>query len=75
MKGGSLLANVMASMPAWSSFDPLPVLGSGKRDRKLGAKGSDSGGRDTAEVNEIFDDPANAQEPDAPNADKKAKRK
>ncbi|MEE9533805.1 MAG: hypothetical protein V3W06_05265 [Acidimicrobiia bacterium] len=74
LKGGSLLANVMASMPAWSAFDPLPVL-AGKRKRKLWGKDSDQAEQDTAEVKEIFDDPENAQEPDPPKADKKAKRK
>ena len=34
LHGGSLLASFLASMPAWRHFDPLPVLGAGKRDRK-----------------------------------------
>jgi VCBS repeat-containing protein len=34
LRGGSLLASFLVSMPAWRHFDPLPVLGSGKRDRK-----------------------------------------
>jgi hypothetical protein len=34
LRGGSLLASFLVSMPAWRHFDPLPVLGSGKRERK-----------------------------------------
>jgi hypothetical protein len=34
LRGGSLLASFLASMPAWRHFDPLPVLGSGQRDRR-----------------------------------------
>ena len=34
LRSGSLLASFLVSMPAWRHFDPLPVLGSAKRDRK-----------------------------------------
>jgi hypothetical protein len=34
LRGGSLLASFLVSMPAWRHFDPLPVLGSGGRDRR-----------------------------------------
>jgi len=34
LRGGSLLASFLVSMPAWRHFDPLPVLGSGARDRR-----------------------------------------
>jgi len=34
LRGGSLLASFLVSMPAWRRFDPLPVLGSGQRDRR-----------------------------------------
>ena len=34
LRGGSLLASFLVSMPAWRHFDPLPVLGSGDRDRR-----------------------------------------
>ena len=34
LRGGSLLASFLVSMPAWRHFDPLPVLGSGTRDRR-----------------------------------------
>ncbi|MBI5673323.1 MAG: hypothetical protein HZC50_08805 [Nitrospirae bacterium] len=41
LRGGSLVASFLVSMPAWRHFDPLPVLGGGelltrrKRDRKM----------------------------------------
>jgi hypothetical protein len=34
LRGGSLLASFLVSMPVWRHFDPLPVLGSGARDRR-----------------------------------------
>jgi hypothetical protein len=34
LRGGSLLASFLMTMPAWRHFDPLPVLGQGKRDRR-----------------------------------------
>ena len=34
LRGGSLLASFLVSMPAWRHFDPLPVLGSAGRDRR-----------------------------------------
>jgi hypothetical protein len=34
LRGGALLASFLVSMPAWRHFDPLPVLGSGGRDRR-----------------------------------------
>ncbi|MBK5281449.1 MAG: hypothetical protein JJE16_05120, partial [Nitrospiraceae bacterium] len=33
LRGGSLLASFLVSMPAWRRFDPLPVLGLSERDR------------------------------------------
>lgn len=34
LRGGSLLASFLVSMPAWRHFDPLPVLGIGETDRR-----------------------------------------
>ena len=34
LRGGSLLASFLVSMPAWRHFDPLPVLGVGGQDRR-----------------------------------------
>ncbi|MDX2251143.1 MAG: cadherin domain-containing protein, partial [Nitrospira sp.] len=34
LRGGSLLASFLVSLPAWRHFDPLPVLGLGRRRRK-----------------------------------------
>ena len=34
LRGSSLLASFLASMPAWRHFDPLPVLGMGGGDRR-----------------------------------------
>ena len=31
LRGGSLLTSLLASLPAWSAFDPLPVLMSGAK--------------------------------------------
>jgi hypothetical protein len=34
LRGGSLVASFLVSMPAWRHFDPLPVLGGSDRDRR-----------------------------------------
>jgi hypothetical protein len=34
LRGGSLVASFLVSMPAWRHFDPLPVLGGGSQDRR-----------------------------------------
>ncbi|HSS31025.1 MAG TPA: cadherin-like domain-containing protein, partial [Nitrospiraceae bacterium] len=34
LRGGSLLASFLVSMPAWRHFDPLPVLGGGEGNRR-----------------------------------------
>lgn len=34
LRGGSLLASFLVSMPAWRRFDPLPVLKANNRDRR-----------------------------------------
>jgi hypothetical protein len=34
LRGGSLVASFLVSMPTWRRFDPLPVLGLGERDRR-----------------------------------------
>ena len=34
LRGGSLVASFLVSMPAWRHFDPLPVLGMGESDRR-----------------------------------------
>jgi hypothetical protein len=34
LRGGSLLASFLVSMPAWRHFDPLPVLGAGEGNRR-----------------------------------------
>ena len=36
VRGGSLFASLLASIPAWSSFDPLPVLDSHTESDKEG---------------------------------------
>lgn len=38
LRGGWLLASLLATMPAWRSFDPLPVLVHAKEDRERGGK-------------------------------------
>ncbi|MDH3772560.1 MAG: hypothetical protein OET79_16440, partial [Nitrospirota bacterium] len=34
VRGGTLLAGLMASLPAWRHFDPVPILGMGKKDKE-----------------------------------------
>ncbi len=36
LRGGCLMATLVSSLPAWSHFDPLPVLESGPRHRQNG---------------------------------------
>ena len=38
LRGGWLLASLLATMPAWRSFDPLPVLVRAKEDRERAAR-------------------------------------
>jgi hypothetical protein len=48
LRGGSLLASFLVSMPAWRHFDPLPVLGAAGRDRrKLDRKAREEQERET----------------------------
>jgi hypothetical protein len=42
LRGGLLLSSLLSSLPAWASLDPLPILASGKRDRKRGTEKADS---------------------------------
>jgi hypothetical protein len=34
VRGGTLLAGLMASLPAWRHFDPVPILGMNKKDKE-----------------------------------------
>ena len=34
VRGGALVASLMASLPAWRHFDPIPVLGMDKKDKE-----------------------------------------
>jgi hypothetical protein len=34
VRGGALIAGLMASLPAWRHFDPVPILGMNKKDKK-----------------------------------------
>jgi hypothetical protein len=34
VRGGALVAGLMASLPAWRYFDPIPILGMGKKDKE-----------------------------------------
>jgi hypothetical protein len=44
LRGASLLASVAASLPAWTGFDPLPVLAAKKRDGKVKDEEEDDNG-------------------------------
>jgi len=35
VRGGTLLAGLMASLPAWRHFDPVPILGMTKDDKEV----------------------------------------
>ncbi len=54
LKGGVLLSSLIATLPAWSHFDPMPILGYKKRkqkkDDKDGPEGA--GGADHEEEHE-----------------------
>ena len=43
LRGGWLLASLLATMPVWRSFDPLPVLVRAKEDRKRDGARDDRG--------------------------------
>ncbi len=34
LRGGSLLASLMSTVPLWHGFDPLPILAAGSRDKR-----------------------------------------
>jgi hypothetical protein len=34
LRGGTLLAGLMASLPAWRYFDPVPILGMTKQEKE-----------------------------------------
>jgi hypothetical protein len=34
IRGGALLSSLLASLPAWRHFDPIPVLGMNKKDKE-----------------------------------------
>jgi VCBS repeat-containing protein len=57
LRGGSLLASLLAATPLWKSFDPLPVLAFWEKHRKQrrrpGEKGR-SNGDDERELDELF---------------------
>ncbi len=40
LRGTSLLTSLMASLPAWGNFDPLPILTGGYTARKAGEEGN-----------------------------------
>jgi len=48
LRGGLLLTSLLSTLPAWHSFDPLPVLNSSRR-RRCQEEGSDP-------LEELFDD-------------------
>ena len=51
MRGGSLLASLLSSVPIWKGFDPLPVLSSWDKRRGL----SGTGGEGDGDAEGIFD--------------------
>jgi hypothetical protein len=56
LRGGSLLASLLAATPLWKSFDPLPVLAfweKRKKQRRPGEKDK-SNGNDEHELDKLF---------------------
>jgi len=39
IRGGTLLATMISSLPAWMTFDPLPVLDSFEETKQIGNGG------------------------------------
>jgi hypothetical protein len=39
LRGGSLLASFMSSLPLWNGFDPLPILNTDKSKTPIAKKG------------------------------------
>ena len=38
LRGGTLLASLLASMPSWRNFDPIPILDMNKKEQKNWAR-------------------------------------
>ena len=58
-RGGSLLASVLAAMPMWKWFDPLPVLAHWVNDRekrRSGKKKASAKHSDDEDAEALFDD-------------------
>ncbi|MGD2136627.1 MAG: DUF4347 domain-containing protein [Gammaproteobacteria bacterium] len=43
LRGGSLLAGMLSSMPLWKGFDPLPIIAASRREREEAENDSGSG--------------------------------
>jgi hypothetical protein len=57
LRGGSLLASLLAATPLWKSFDPLPVLAfweKRKKQRRRPREKDRSSGDDEHELDELF---------------------
>jgi hypothetical protein len=57
LRGGSLLASLLAATPLWKSFDPLPVLAfweKRKKQRPRPGKKDKSNGDDEHELDKLF---------------------
>jgi len=57
LRGGSLLASLLAATPLWKSFDPLPVLAfweKQKKQRRRPGEKDKSKGDDEHELDKLF---------------------
>ncbi|MDR4481114.1 MAG: tandem-95 repeat protein [Nitrospira sp.] len=57
LRGGWLLASLLATMPTWHHFDPLPVVRAARRREKLereSSQGEGSDGHPSKNVDEMF---------------------
>ena len=58
IRGGVLVSSMLSALPAWQMIDPLPVLAASRR-------GAGSDDEADGEVEELFDDAADAPPPPA----------
>ena len=66
LRGGTLFASVLSSLPTWKGFDPLPVLNASNRDQKRARKALKEVEREEDEaeagVGKVLDDAATGTE-------------
>ncbi|MGV6860042.1 MAG: cadherin domain-containing protein [bacterium] len=66
LRGGSLLASLLLSYPAWRNFDPLPVLASGEEGDDSNNKGNEDKDGSLPHTGEMPTSPTPADMDDSP---------